>query len=171
MGWRRRRAPVRLRSRWLPGYWLRHPLPSLMVLLLGAVVFLWLGVDSAHRAHRLAAYGVRAEATVLEVHHLQRDSYVVAAFTTADGLRVVAQVSDYYWNPPPVVGDAATVLYDPADPAGIVRDVRLGDDSVMAWLGVVLAVAWGVGGGVLLWRTWSMWRENAEDWRSGRHFA
>ncbi|MFG1887948.1 hypothetical protein ACGFIR_08755 [Micromonospora sp. NPDC049051] len=69
------------------------------------------------------------------------------------------------------MGDAATVLYDPADPTGIVRDVRIGDDTVMAWLGVILAVAWGVGGGVFLWRTWSMWRENAEDWRSGRHFA
>ncbi|MGN9766989.1 DUF3592 domain-containing protein [Micromonospora sp. SD12] len=171
MGWRRRRAPLRLRSRWLPGYWLRHPLLSLVVLLLGAVVFVLLGIDSAHRAHRLDAYGVRAAATVLEVHDLQRDSYVVAAFTTADGHHVVTQVSDYYWRPRPRVGDAATVLYDPADPAGIVRDVRIGDDSVMAWLGVGLGVALGLGGGVFLWRTWSMWRENAEDWRSGRHFA
>ncbi|MFF3866436.1 DUF3592 domain-containing protein [Micromonospora sp. NPDC001898] len=163
--------PNRLRSRWLPGYWLRHPLLSLVVLLLGSVAFLLLGIDSAYRTHRLNTYGVRASATVLEVHGLQRDSYVVAAFTTADGHHHVTQITDYYWNPRPRVGDAATVLYDPASPDAIVRDVRIGDDYLTAWVGVGLVVALGSGGGVFLWRTWSMWRENAEDWRSGCHFA
>ncbi|MEU2664309.1 DUF3592 domain-containing protein [Micromonospora sp. DT46] len=171
MGWRRRRAPIRLRSRWLPGYWLRHPLLSLVVLLVGAVGLLLLQIDSAYRTHRLNTYGVRATATVLEVHGLQRDSYVVASFTTADGHDVVTQVSDYYWRPRPRVGDAATVVYDPASPDAIVRDVRIGDDRYAAWVGIGLVVALGSGGGVFLWRTWPIWRENAEDWRSGRRFA
>ena len=62
MGWRRRRAPIRLHSRWLPGYWLRHPLLSLVVLLVGAVGLLLLEIDSAYRTHRLNTYGMRAEA-------------------------------------------------------------------------------------------------------------
>ncbi|WP_433349131.1 DUF3592 domain-containing protein [Micromonospora sp. CA-111912] len=163
--------PNRLRSRWLPGYWLRHPLLSLVVLLFAAVGLLLLGIDSAYRTHRLNTYGVHAAATVLEVHGLGQNSYVVASFTTADGHHVVTQITDYYWNPRPRVGDAATVLYDPASPDAIVRDVRIGDDHLTAWVGFGLGAALGSGGAVFLWRTWSMWRENAEDWRSGRHFA
>lgn len=79
--------------------------------------------------------------------------------------------SYYYWRPRPRVGDAATVVYDPASPDAIVRDVRIGDDRYAAWVGIGLVVALGSGGGVFLWRTWPIWRENAEDWRSGRHFA
>ncbi|MEV0878754.1 DUF3592 domain-containing protein [Micromonospora echinofusca] len=107
-----------------------------MVLLVGAGWLLLLGIDSAYRTHRLNTYGVRAPATVLEVHGLQRDSYVVASFTTADGHHVVTRVSDYYWRPRPRVGDAATVVYDPASPDAIVRDVRMGGDYRTAWLGV-----------------------------------
>ncbi|MCX4385602.1 DUF3592 domain-containing protein [Micromonospora peucetia] len=171
MGWRRKRAPIPPRSRWLPGYWLRHPLFSLVALLLGTPVLLLLEIDSAYRSHRLNTYGVHAEATVLEVHSLGRNSYVVASFTTADGHHVVTQITDYYWSPRPRVGDAATVLYDPASPDAIVRDIRIGDESLTAWVFFGLVVTLVSGGGVSLWRTWSMWRENAEDWRSGRHFA
>ena len=163
--------PIRPRGRWLPGYWLRHPLLSLVVLVLGTAVFVLLGVGSAYRTHRLNTYGVRAEATLLDVHSFSRNSYVVAEFTTADGRRVVAKINDYYWTPTPQVGDAATILYDPAAPDEIVRDVRIGNGYLMAWVGVGLGVAMGAGGGVFLSRTWSMWRENAEDWRFGRHFA
>lgn len=56
---RRRYGPDRLRSRWLPGYWLRHPLTSLVVVAGGTAVFLALGLESAYHTYRLNTYGVR----------------------------------------------------------------------------------------------------------------
>lgn len=171
MGWRDRRKPRRLRSRWLPGYWLRHPLTGFVLLVVVAAIIVLLGAQSVYRAHRLDTHGVQAQATVREVHPLGRNSYVLLAFTTAEGRHVVAEVTDYYWIPEPQVGDVATVRYDPAHPQRNVRDVRVGDGYLEGVVGVALGSVLGVGGGVLLWRSWSTWRENAEDWRSGRHFA
>ncbi|WDZ82178.1 DUF3592 domain-containing protein [Micromonospora cathayae] len=174
MGWRqgrRQRRKRRLRSRWLPGYWLRHPWCSALALAVGTTVFGYLGVESAHHTYRLNHHGVPAGATVREVNAQAREAYVVVAFTTADGRQVRAEVTEYRWHPRPRVGDAARVVYDPAAPADIVRDARWGDDYLDAWFALGLAVALGVGGGVFLVRTWSMWRENAEDWRAGRHVA
>ncbi|MFG2061629.1 DUF3592 domain-containing protein [Micromonospora sp. NPDC048871] len=171
MGWRERRKPRRLRSRWLPGYWLRHPLTGIVLLVAMVVVIVSLEGRSIHRTHRLDTHGVQAEATVREVHALGRNSYVLVAFTTAEGRQVVAEVTDYRWVPGPKVGDIATVRYDPADPRRNVRDVRIDDGYLEPVVIIAVTVMFGVVGGVLLWWTRSMWRQNAEDWRSGRHFA
>ncbi|MEW2476262.1 DUF3592 domain-containing protein [Micromonospora gifhornensis] len=171
MGWRDRRKPRRLRGRWLPGYWLRHPLTGIVLLVALLAVIVPLEVRSFHRTHRLHNYGVQTEATVREVHAQGRNSYVLVAFTTAEGRQVVAEVTDYRWNPEPQVGDVATVRYDPEDPRRNVRDVRIGAGYLEPVVAIAVTVMFGVGGGVLLWRTRSVWRQNAEDWRSGHHFA
>ncbi|WP_158603493.1 DUF3592 domain-containing protein [Micromonospora radicis] len=142
-----------------------------VVLVAVAAMFVLSGAQSAYRTYRLDKYGAQAQATVREVHRLGRDSYVLVVFGTADGRDVVAAVTDYRWDPEPQVGDVTPVRYDPADPRHNVRDERAGGGYLDAVFDIVLGSVLGVGGGGLLWRSWSTWRENAEDWRTGHHFA
>jgi hypothetical protein len=167
VGWReRRRRRRKLRSKWLPGYWLRHPAFALVACALTTLALAAGAAVSAYDTNRLNTYGVRASATVLEVH-AGSSSSVRARFTTADGRTIVTEIHDYYWDPVPREGDAATVVYDPDDPANVVRDVRVGDGYLGAWLWGGLALLFLVGGGVFFVRTWGIWMALAEAWRAG----
>jgi hypothetical protein len=53
-------------------------------------------------------------------------SSVSVVFVPEGGHPVRADVTQFSWDPPPRVGDAALVRYDPADPTGYVRDERVG---------------------------------------------
>ncbi|BCJ75089.1 hypothetical protein CS0771_46330 [Catellatospora sp. IY07-71] len=168
---RRRSHRARPHSRWHPGFWLRHPLLSLVLNIAVACVFVLMAEASRYQTRRLDEHGVRAPAVVVKVDSRGRDSSVTVLFTTADGRRVTTEVHDYYWRPRPEVGDTPTVVYDPQAPATIVRDARMGGDHVLPLLMFVLAGALGIGGSAMLVRSWLMWRDNAEAWRTDRHFA
>jgi hypothetical protein len=161
-------TPIRmeLRSRWQPGFWLRHPLISLLLTVLGAVFILLMAAVTAYDTYRLNHYGQPASATVVEVH----DGYVVVSFTTADGRWIsAAEVSEFWRDPMPRPGDTATIVYDPEQPGQIVRDTRISDGYETSWLILGLGVVFGLGLIVFLSRTWNVWRYNADAWRSGRH--
>lgn len=144
---------------------------SLFVCVAAGVVFAVMAGRGAYHTYRLNSDGLRAAATVEDVHALGRDSYVTVRFVTADGREVTARVGDFSWSPPPRPGDAVTVLYDPRTPDGVLRDARMSGDYLLALIALLAAGSLGVGGPLVLRRTWSMWQDNAEAWRSGRHFA
>lgn len=171
MTWRDRRVPRRLRSRWRPGYWLRHPILSLVLCIGFAGLFGLMAGTGLHDTRRLHEHGVHTPATVVRVHALGRDSYVTVEFTAADGQQITADVYDFYWRPRPRSGDEVTVVYDPQSPDTILRDARIGDDYGLPIFSLALAVGLAVGGSVMLRRTWPVWLDNAEAWRTGRHFA
>jgi hypothetical protein len=167
MGWReRRRRRRKLRSKWLPGYWLRHPAFALAACSLTTLVLATVAAVSAYETNRLNTHGVRASATVLEVHGGSSSS-VRARFTTADGRTIVTEIHDYYWDPVPRKGDTATVVYDPDDPPNVVRDVRMGDGYLDAWVPGGLALLFLVGGAIFFARTWDTWMILANAWRAG----
>jgi hypothetical protein len=60
-------------------------------------------------------------------------------------------VSDFNWDPPPHVGDAARVRYDPDDPIAYVRDDRMGADILLTVLLALFSVAFSAAG-VAGWR-------------------
>ncbi len=113
-------------------------------------------VVAFRHASVLERSGVRVPGRVVEVVDRRWDAHVVVEFRTPDGRRVVAPVGNYRWDPAPRVGDVPVLVYDPADPAGNVADVRLGPDPVTAWAcvsGALLA-------GALARPTWT----GAIDW-------
>lgn len=123
---------------------------SLLVL---AAVGCGSGALVAHRAATtLQDQGQRAVGEVVDVHDaLRGDSYVVIRFQDTAGREITAEVGNYCWGPHPHVRDRPVVLYDPADPADNVPDVRIGPDffSVRApAVGGLLAAA-------LLCPTWT----------------
>lgn len=115
-------------------------------------------VGTYRDAVTLRDHGVRATATVLEVHD-GKSSWVVLRFTSGTGREVTAEVANYRWDPHPRFGDRPTIIYDPSDPSGLVADVRTGPDFVAPWLlgaGGVLAAAlvWPSFTGRIDWSEW-----------------
>lgn len=76
----------------------------------------------------LGAGALVTEGTVVGVHH--GGKYSVASwdveFVPGSGRAVTANVTQFFWEPAREIGDAVPVRYDPADPAGYVRDDREG---------------------------------------------
>ncbi|MDH6461502.1 hypothetical protein M2302_001672 [Micromonospora sp. A200] len=161
------------RSRWRPGYWLRHPaFAAVLVVSLSALTFVACGVGSLLEARDLRERGESAVAVVVEARELRRGSLLKVGFTTTQGERVVAHVA----GPPedlPTPGERLTVVYDPED-----RDyVYLRSDKPYekgGWLilGGRLFLAIGLLAtaiylAYLRW-TWHRWRDQAERWRHRR---
>jgi hypothetical protein len=115
-------------------------------------------------ATTLRDHGVRAVGQVIEVHEYQHrydsDSYVMVQFKDSSGEVVVAEVTNYQWDPAPEVGDRPELLYDPDDPSGNVADARMGADffSVGAF-----AIA-GLVASLLVWPSWT----GRLDWNAFR---
>ncbi|WP_353511202.1 DUF3592 domain-containing protein [Intrasporangium sp.] len=110
------------------------------------------GAFVAHRAATtLQDQGQQTVGEVVDVHDaLRGDGYVVIRFQDTAGREITAEVGNYRWDPHPQVGDRPAILYDPADPAGNVADVRMGPDLFSVWalpLGGLLAA--------LVWPTWT----------------
>jgi hypothetical protein len=108
----------------------------------------------------LRDHGLRARAVVVAVHDTKNDPHVTLRFTTQHGETVSADVGNYRWSPAPKVGDTPTVIYDPADPTGLVADARQGPDFFVVWL----AVAGGGFSAAMWWLTFTgriNWREVA----------
>ncbi|WP_433355545.1 DUF3592 domain-containing protein [Microtetraspora malaysiensis] len=88
-----------------------------------AIFFLLAAIAEGISVNGLRDHGLRAQATVVEVHG-GRSSYVMAEFTTNRGQFVLVEVDDYYWIPRPQVGDTATLIYEPDNPANV-QDARI----------------------------------------------
>ncbi|WP_446211736.1 hypothetical protein [Micromonospora sp. IBSANI012] len=154
------------RSRWRPGYWLRHPaFAAVLVVSLGALTFVACGVGRLREARDYQERGEFAAGVVVEARELRRGSSLKVGFTTTQGERVVADVA----GPPedlPTPGERLTVVYDPED-----RDyVYLGDKPSQKEGWLILAtglLATAICLAYLRW-TWDRWRNQAERWRHRR---
>ncbi|GGO08313.1 hypothetical protein GCM10011576_13600 [Micromonospora parathelypteridis] len=155
----------KLRSRWRPGYWLRHPAFGLAAGVLMAGVLVACGFGNLNHRNDMVERGERATGAVLEQHG--RQSLVSVHFTTRSGAEVTTWVGHSIWDAPSV-GEEIDVIYDRADPIGsaYVAGDEPGLLSPILFLGggpvLALAYAWW------LRRSWNRLRSGAESWR-GRH--
>ncbi|MDP9861050.1 MULTISPECIES: DUF3592 domain-containing protein [Streptosporangium] len=91
---------------------------------LAAAIFFFLAATAEGiSVNGLRDHGLRAQATVVEVHG-GRNSYVMAEFTTNQGQFVLVKVEAYCWTPRPQVGDTATLIYESDNPANV-QDTRI----------------------------------------------
>ncbi|WP_091078182.1 DUF3592 domain-containing protein [Micromonospora nigra] len=152
------------RSRWRPGYWLRHPALGVPIGAFVALLVAYLGVVSLHERNEMMARGERAVGTVRELHG--RNWSASVAFTTRAGEQVIAWVGHPPWNEP-YIGEDVDLSYDRDRPE---RAYLSGDEPgllpVILFLGG--AVALGVAQTWWLWRNWSRLRNEADAWRSRR---
>jgi hypothetical protein len=96
------------------------------------------GAVAAHRhTSALRDRGIQAQADILRTGG---DRSVLLRFTTAKGQEITAEVGALDWDPAPVTGGTAKVVYDPVDPAGSVTDARSGPDRLVSWLLLGLAL-------------------------------
>lgn len=123
---------------------------ALTSLTCGLAAFVMHGEATTLREHGFLAIGKVTEVHESE-HRYDGDSYVVVEFQDSSGEVVVADVTNYRWDPAPEVGDRPELLYDPGDPSGNVADARVGPDffSVGALtIGALVAA-------VLTWPSWT----------------
>ncbi|MFI5842370.1 DUF3592 domain-containing protein [Catenuloplanes sp. NPDC051500] len=100
------------------------------------------GAVAAHRhTSTLRDRGIQAQADVLRAGS---DRSVLLRFTTAKGQEITAEVGALDWDPAPVTGGTAKVVYDPLNPAGSVTDARNGPDRLVTWLLLALALLFAV---------------------------
>lgn len=128
-----------------------------VVSILFALFFGTLAVLDIDQDQHLGVGSLVAQATIVGVHQGARDSFVTVEFAPQNDGRVRAEVSDFYWDPMPRVGDAARVRYDPGEPTAYVRDDRMGPDvfsTVFLALSSVVFFAAGVAG----------WRRRLPSW-------
>ena len=121
-----------------------------VVSILFAVFFGTLAVLDIDQNQHLGVGSLVTQATVVGVHE-GRDSSVTVEFVPQNGAAVRAEVTDFNWDPPPRVGDAARVRYDPDDPIAYVRDDRMGADILLTVLLALFSVAFSAAG-VAGWR-------------------
>jgi hypothetical protein len=106
------------------------------VLLLGMAVFFaayaWMAssTDTA-----LASRGIQTDATVVSSIWGKGGTQTTLRFTDRDGHPIEATTNEVRGTP--AAGTVIRIVYDPADPTGHVRDIRLGDDT---WITVVLGL-------------------------------
>jgi hypothetical protein len=105
--------------------------------------------------------GAYADGVVTEVYGGQ-GADVVVVFETADGQAIRSDVHDYLWDPPPRVGDAARLLYDPRDPARSARDARVPLDLLDVRLKALGSVVL-VGAGIAAWNGRLRWLVRAGE--------
>lgn len=154
------------RSRWRPGYWLRHPAFAAFLFGCGVLIAVGCGVGGLVDRHDLRARGVTTSAVTHEVAESRSGVWMTVRITTERGEVVTARVIRTP-DDLPAVGDRLTVVYDPEDP----DDAYIpGDEGAVGT--PVLFIGLGlVAGGLYGWylrRTWSHWRDQAEDWRHHR---
>lgn len=108
-----------------------------------AALFAVLSLLSYMDAKALHDRGVRTEATIVEVKNPDENRSVDVRFTTAKGTEVIANISQFTWDPEPRVGTRAAVLYDPDSPDNLV-DARKGPDYLTPSWGAVTALVAGL---------------------------
>ncbi|MFG1916160.1 DUF3592 domain-containing protein [Micromonospora sp. NPDC048898] len=158
-------APIQQepRSRWRPGYWLRHPAIGVAFGGLLVMATLYCGLGDLYHRNDMVERGERTVGTVREVHG--RKWWVSVSFTTRSGEKATTWINYSPWNEPSV-GEEVDVIYDRVDPIG---SAYLSGDEPGLLPGILL-LAGGVG--LLLvyawWlrRHWNRLRSEAEAWRS-----
>ncbi|WP_033344828.1 DUF3592 domain-containing protein [Catenuloplanes japonicus] len=111
--------------------WANSPPVTGALCVLAALICLT-GAFAAHRhASVLRERGIQAQADVLRAG---ADRSVLLRFTTAKGQEITTEVGALDWDPAPVAGGTAKVIYDPVNPAGSVTDARSGPDRLVTWL-------------------------------------
>jgi Protein of unknown function (DUF3592) len=122
-----------------------------VVFILFAVFFgTWAVLDIDQKQY-LGVGSLVAQATVVGVHDAAHDSSVTVEFAPQNGPEVRAEVSDFYWDPTPRVGDVARVRYDPDDPIAYVRNDRMGPGVLLTVLLALFSMAF-FAAGVAGWR-------------------
>lgn len=149
------------RSRWRPGYWLRHPFLGVPFAALLVLIVVGCGLGSLPSG--TAERRERTVGTVRELHG--RQWWASVSFTTRSGEKITAWTHYRPWDEP-TVGEEVDVTYDPADPIG--SAALPGHEPGYQLLGILL-----LGGGAVLalaypwwlWRNWNPLRNKAEAWR------
>ncbi|MFG2055345.1 DUF3592 domain-containing protein [Micromonospora sp. NPDC048930] len=154
------------RSRWRPGYWLRHPALSAFLVACGVLAVINCGAGALVDGQHLRERGETTSAVVEEARKQRRGVWITVRFTTARGEVVSARLVETPEDLPSP-GDRLTVVHDPEEPEYAYLSGY--EPSVF---GPVLFIALGAVSGVLygwyLRRTWSHWRDQAENWRHRR---
>lgn len=98
----------------------------------------------------LSVRGIQTDATVVDyLVGFKSGGEVKLTFHDRAG-QVVEAVTDRVWQSPwPKAGDTIRILYDPEDPAGRLRDPRVGDNTVAAMLVSVMALGAGLTGALV----------------------
>ncbi|MFU8852724.1 DUF3592 domain-containing protein [Micromonospora sp. SL1-18] len=162
------RGPVQRepRSRWRPGYWLRHPVFAALLFGCGVLILVSCGVGGLVDQKHLRERGESTIAVVEVARQQRRGVWMTVRITTPRGEVVSARVI----HPPgdlPAPGDRLTVVYDPEEPeyAYLPGDGQAAGSAVLI---IALGVVPGVLYGWYLRRTWWRWRDQAENWRHRR---
>ncbi|WP_346121355.1 DUF3592 domain-containing protein [Micromonospora coerulea] len=152
------------RSRWRPGYWLRHPAFCLLLAGCYALTVVGYGVGGLLTRRNLQERGELTAGVVERV--TQRESMWVQVITP-DGEAVSAYVNDLPADRP-ALGDRVAVVYDPQDPdyAYLPGDYppEVGNSLLLFGIGLIPTALYGR----YLRRTWHRWRNQAEGWRHRR---
>ncbi|MEG3632928.1 DUF3592 domain-containing protein [Micromonospora palythoicola] len=150
------------RSRWRPGYWLRHPALGVPFGALLVLVVVYCGLGNLQHRIAMTERGERTVGTVRELHG--RNSWASVGFTTRSGDEVTTWASHSFWAEPSV-GEKVDVIYDRADPMGNAylsgNEPGLLPTIFLFVGGVVLAMAYAW----WLRRHWSRLRNEADAWR------
>ncbi|MER7459642.1 DUF3592 domain-containing protein [Micromonospora sp. NPDC126480] len=152
------------RSRWRPGYWLRHPaFAAFLTVSFGALTFMGCGGVVLIDAHSLRERGESTTAVVVESRELNRGTLVRVWFTTADGERVSARLVS---SPDdlPAVGERLAVVYDSEAPERVYA-VGVTPTLAKGWLIIAVGLLLVALYLAYLRRTWHRWRNQAERWR------
>ena len=113
-----------------------------VVLVAVAVFFSWYAWMAYDTDNALAVRGVHTAATI--VSYASGDA--TRQFKDRDGRLIEAVTDAVMATPQPAPGDIIQIMYDPLDPAGRVRDERVGDMVAIQVLLMVFAlIAFGTG--------------------------
>ncbi|MEU4529654.1 DUF3592 domain-containing protein [Micromonospora ureilytica] len=151
------------RSRWRPGYWLRHPALGVAVGALLVFVLVTCGLGNLRHRNDMVERGERAVGTVREVHG--RKWWVSVSFTTRSGEQVNTWINYSPWDEPSV-GEEVDVTYDRVDPIG--SAYLSGDEPGVLFPTLLLAGSAALALAYAWWlrRNWRRLRGDAESWRN-----
>ncbi|MDR7273557.1 DUF3592 domain-containing protein [Catenuloplanes atrovinosus] len=121
--------------------WANSPPVTGALCMLAALLCLTGGLLTHRHASALRERGIQAQADVLRAGD---DRSVLLRFTTAQGQEITAEVGALDWNPAPVAGDTAKVIYDPIDPGHSVTNAYSTPNPLVTWLLCGLALLFGV---------------------------
>ncbi|GAB7043047.1 MULTISPECIES: DUF3592 domain-containing protein [Catenuloplanes] len=121
--------------------WANSPPVTGALCVLAALLCLTAAVTAHRHATALRERGIQARAEVLRAGD---DRNALLRFTTAGGQQITTEVGTLDWNPAPVTGGTAKVIYDPANPAASVTDAGAAPDPLITWLLVGLAGLFGL---------------------------
>ncbi|MFE9692027.1 DUF3592 domain-containing protein [Micromonospora sp. NPDC005806] len=154
------------RSRWRPGYWLRLPALSAFLFACGVLIVVNCGIGGLVDGQHLRERGETTSAVVEKARKQRRGVSITVRITTPRGEVVRARLIETP-DDLPTPGDRLTVVYDPEEPGYAYLSGH--EPSVFGpVLFIVLGVVPGALYGWYLRRTWSHWRDQADDWRHRR---